>query len=230
MHWPMGKGPEFMPKRNPRKTQRHIYATNIKKLQRAGLIGDVDLRAKATPGIVRKLEKYKSVLVGKSSAVKAPDLATARRLRKTLGLGGTGTTIIVPREKGERYKVKASGEIVSTRPGYNKGETITKTVTRNFPLRPAKGKRLYYTVPAPKGGKRTTFASFDELLFYMSKYSLKFDDFQDRLEVEEITRGGRADKRRIKTMREERAAAVARYKRRGNKRKGDKRRKPRGKR
>lgn len=218
-----------MPKTVRGKTQRSIYIFNIKKLQRAGLIGKVDTRKKATPAIVQRLEKYRAVLVGKAQVVQAPDLATARRLRKTLGLKGSGKTIIVPKEKGEKYSLKKStGEIVSTRKGYRKGETIKKTLGSKFPAQPApnSNKRLYYTIPSGTRGasrlKRKTFHSFDEMLYYLSKYEVEFEDIEDRIEIEEVVKGGRKDKRELKRIHGERAAAQKRYAR-------AKRRKARGK-
>lgn len=209
-----------MVSKSPRAAQREIYRAQIKKLQRAGLIGPVDYRKKASPGIIRKLEKYKSVLVGKSAIVKAPDTATANRLRKSLGLKGSGKTIVIPKEKGERYGFqKSSGEIVSRRKGYNEGETIKKTLSKNFPAQPEphSNKRLYYTIPERTRGagklKRKTFGSFSEMLYYLSKYEVSFEDIEDRIEVEEITRGGQADKRRQKKIHDDRAAASARLKR-----------------
>ena len=210
-----------MAKRNSRQTQRDIYRINIKKLQRAGLIGDVDFRKKATPAIVRRLEKYKSVLVGKASVVQAPDLTTARNLRKTLGLKGSGKSIVIPREKGERYKLKKStGEIVSRRRGFNEGEIIEKTLGSRFPAPPPahSGRRLYYTIPERTRGagrlKRKTFGSFDEMLFYMAQYDIDFSSLEDRIEVEEITTGSRFDKLRQRKIHDERAAGIKRAKRR----------------
>jgi hypothetical protein len=207
-----------------KRMQRAIFRANVEKLQRAGLIGPVDFRKKASPSTIRKLEKYRSVLVGKSATVQAPDLATARRLRKTLGLKGTGKTIVIPKEKGERYAYqKTTGEIVSKRKGYNKGETIKKTLSKGFPAQPEPGKhkRLYYTVPERTRGagklKRKTFGSFNELLYYISKYDVRFEDLEDHIEIEEINIGGQADKRRQKKIHDERATAIAKYKR--NKRK-----------
>lgn len=223
----------IMATKNSRKTQRDIFKANIKKLQRAGLIGDVDFRKKADAATIRRLEKYKAVLVGKAAVVKAPDLATARRLRKTLGLQGSGKTIIVPKEKGEKYTLqKSTGEIVSTRKGYNPGETIKKTLSKGFPTKPpaSSNKRLYYTIPERTRGagklKRKTFGTFDEMLYYLSKYEVRFEDIEDRIEIEEITIGARKDKSRQKTIHDERAAATARYKRKRQRAAG-KQRKPR---
>jgi len=216
----------------PRKAQREIYRSNIKKLQRAGLIGKIDFRKKATPATIRKLEKYRAVMVGKASAVKAQDQKTAARLRKTLGLKGSGKTIIVPREKHERYEFqKSTGEIISTRPGYNKGEKIKKTLSKSFPAQPEAGsnKRLYYTIPARTRGagrlKRKTFSTFDEMLYYISKYDVSFEDIEDRIEIEEISRGSRTDKTRLKVIHDDRARAAAKLKRR-RKRKGPRPAKP----
>jgi hypothetical protein len=210
-----------MPKTNPKKTQRDIFKKNVEKLQKAGLLGPVDFRKKATPATIKRLEKYKSVLVGKASVVKAADVATAQRLRKTLGLKGSGKTLVIPREKGERYSLqKSTGEIVSTRKGYNEGETIRKTLGSKFPAHPPahSEKRLYYTIPERTRGagrlKRKTFGSFDEMLYYLSKYDVNFEDIEDRIEIEEIQKGGRKDKARQHKIHDEREAARKRYKRR----------------
>ncbi|MDE2020199.1 MAG: hypothetical protein KGJ13_07690 [Patescibacteria group bacterium] len=209
-----------MSKRVRRKTQHDIFVSNVKKLQRAGLIGKVDLRKKASPAIIRKIEKYRPLLRGKATVVVAPDTRTAARLRKTLGLKGSGKTIVIPKEKGERYRYqKTTGEIVSTRKGYAKGETIKKTLSKGFPAPPEKGsgKRLYYTIPERTRGagrlKRKTFGSFDEMLYYLSKYEVDFEDIEDRVEVEEVTKGSRKDKVRQKKIHDDSARAYRRYKR-----------------
>jgi hypothetical protein len=207
-----------MAKRNSRAAQRSIFKKNVEKLQRAGLIGKVDFRKKASPATIRRLEKYKSVLAGHAAAVQAPDLATARRLRKQLGLSGTGKTVVVPREKRERITFqKSTGEIVSNRPGYNPGEKIKKTFSNTFPVKPPPGsdKRLYYTIPARTRGagklKRRTFGSFDEMLYYISKYEVSFEEIEDRIEIEEITRGDTADVARQRKIHDEREVARKRY-------------------
>lgn len=209
-----------MSKRPARKTQRDIYKSNIKKLQRAGLIGKVNLSKKATPAIVRRLEKYRSVLIGKATTVKAPDEKTARRLRKTLGLKGSGKTIVVPREKHERYSFeKSTGDIVSKRKGYNEGEIIHKRLGQPFPAAPPdKNSRLYYTIPARTRGagalKRKTFSSFDEMLYYLSRYEVEFEDIENRIEIEEIKTGSTRDIKLQQKIHEEREAGRRRLKRR----------------
>jgi len=202
------------------KTQRDNTKANIKKLQAAGLLGPVDLRKKISPDVIRRMDKYRAVLTGKAAVVKAPDLATARKLRKTLGLTGSGKSIVVPKEKGETYRLrKSTGEIVSTRKGYNEGEIIHKTLGGKFPTKPApsSGKRLYYTIPERQRGlgklKRHTFGSFDEMLYYMSKYEIDFEDIEDRIEIEEVSTGSRKDKQRQKKIHDEREAGIRRAKR-----------------
>jgi hypothetical protein len=217
-----------MPKTNPRAAQRSIFKKNVQKLQRAGLIGKVDFRKKADAATIRRLEKYRSVLVGKSAVVKAPDLATAVRLRKTLGLKGSGKTLVIPKEKGEQYKYqKSTGEITSSRSGYLPGEKIKKTLGRQFPAAPEphSGKRLYYTIPERTRGvgriKRKTFSSFDEMLFYLSKYEINFEDIENRIEVEEVSSGSRKDKIRQNKIHEERERGRKRAKRKRSKKKKD---------
>ncbi|MDE2020109.1 MAG: hypothetical protein KGJ13_07225 [Patescibacteria group bacterium] len=210
-----------MAKRVRRKTQHDIFVSNIKKLQRAGLVGKVDFRKKATPALTSKIEKYRPLLRGKATAVVAPDSKTAARLRKTLGLKGSGKTIVIPKEKGERYRYqKSTGEITSTRKGYQEGQVIKKTLGKGFPAPPEKGgdKRLYYTIPERTRGagrlKRKTFGSFDEMLFYLSKYDVDFEDIEDRVEIEEVRKGSRKDKTRQKKIHDDRQAAYRRLKRR----------------
>jgi hypothetical protein len=220
--------------------QREIYHARVKKLQRAGLLGPVDFRKKATPAIVRTLEKYNSVISGKAATVQAGSAKDAARLRKTLGLKGSGKTIVIPREKGERFSFqKSTGEITSKRKGYVEGERIKKTLSKSFPAQPPTGsnKRLYYTIPERTRGagklKRKTFSSFNEMLYYLSKYDVNFEDIEDRIEVEEIIVDSRVDKVRMEKIRKDRAAASSRLKRKRRKetnRKAASQKKPRVKR
>lgn len=218
-----------MSSKSIKQAQRSQYKKNVQKLQRAGLIGDVDFRKKPSPATIKKIQRHRDILSGKATVVQVPDVKTAQRLRKTLGLKGSGKTLIVPKEKGERYSFqKSTGEIVSRRKGYNPGETIKKTLGDKFKVRPKDGK-LYYTIPERTRGagrlKRQTFASFDEMLYYLSKYEINFSDIEDRIEVEEIEKNSAKDKRLSKQIGGERAKAVARYKRR-NKRNAPKTKKP----
>lgn len=192
-----------------------VYRRNVRKLQRAGVIGKVDLRRKASPSTLKKFTQYKDLLTGHASAVKAPSTAQAKELRKKFGLRGAGTTVIVPKERGEKIRI-TRGEIKSTRPGYRPGEKISKTYGGKF-TRPTGPRRAYYTLPERRRGlgkiKRHTFASFDELLFYLSKYEIDFEEIEDYIEVEEVSEGGRKDKALAKTIAADRAAAYRRNKR-----------------
>lgn len=200
-----------MPSKNIKTAQRDLYKKNVRKLQRAGLLGEVDFRKKPTPETIRRIQKYSSVISGKASAVQAPDVKTAQRLRKQLGLKGSGKTLVIPREKGETYSYKKStGEVQSTRKGYLPGEKIKKTFGPKYLTPPEAGsnKRLYYTIPERTRGagrlKRRTFYSFDEMLFYMSKYDVRFEDIEDRIEIEEVQIGSDKDKSRLKKIHDDR--------------------------
>lgn len=213
-------------KRFARNAQRNFTKKKVEKLQRAGLLGDVDFRKPLPKTVIDRLHKYNSLITGKATAVKAPSVKEAARLRKTLGLKGSGRTIVVPKEKKEKYTYqKSTGEIVSTRPGYNQGETIKKTLGPKFVAKPepGSGKRLYYTIPERTRGsgrlKRKTFSSFDEFLFYLSAYDINFEDIEERLEVEEVRDNSAKDKRLKNKIHDEREKAAKRYKRRNARKK-----------
>jgi hypothetical protein len=206
------------------------YKRDIKKLQDAGLIGKVDLRKHATPAVKRTLDRYRSFLLGKESAVQAHTIKEARQLRRKFGLKGSGKTIVIPREKGERFNVTSKGEITSTRPNpANPDEKIKKTIGKTGAKRTG-NEKAYYTLPERQRGlgrvKRHTFASFDEMLYYLNAYDISFDDIEDFIEIEEVLPTSRRAKTLDKKIAEERHAAYLRRKRRGKKRKPKKRRKP----
>lgn len=205
-------------KRFAARAQRDFINKKVEKLQRAGLLGAVDTRKPLSKSVINRLHKYNDLVTGKATSVKAPSIKEAARLRKQLGLKGSGRTIVIPKEKKERYTYrKSTGEIVSKRPGYSEGETISKTLAPRQIQRPDANKRLYYTIPERTRGagrlKRKTFSSFDEMLYYIHKYDLRFEDIEDRLEIEEVTIGSRKDKQRKAKENAERNAAAARYRR-----------------
>lgn len=212
------------------KQARKNYASKIKKLQSAGLIGKVDTRKHASPATKRALEKYRSYLAGKESAVAASSIKEARALRRKYGLKGTGKTIVIPREKGEKFHVTKSGEITSVRPNpANPAERIKKTINKRGAKRTG-NEKAYYTLPERQRGlgrvKRHTFSSFDEMLYYLNAYEINFDDIEEYIEIEEVQPKSRRAKNLDKKIAEERHAAYLRRKRRGKKRKPKKRRKP----
>ena len=206
------------------------YKRKIEKLQKAGLIGKVDLRKHPSPSVQRTLERYKGFLAGKESAVHAATAKEARALRRKYNLKGSGNTIVIPREKGERFHVTKAGEITSTRANpANPDERIKKTIGARGAKRTG-NEKAYYTLPERKRGlgrvKRHTFASFDEMLFYLNAYEINFDDIEEFIEIEEVLPTSRRAKTLDKNIAEERHAAYERRKRRGKKRKPKKRRKP----
>ena len=180
--------------------QKRDYKSKIEKLQSAGLIGKVDLRKHATPATKRALEKYKGFLSGTESAVKAPDAKTARELRRKFGVKGTGKTIVIPREKGERFTITKSGELASTRPNPAQPRTKIKKVFGEKNIKPpGPNDRVYYTLPQRRRGgahlRRVTFASFDEMLFFLNNYDINFEDVEDYIEIETVSEGGSDDRR-----------------------------------
>jgi hypothetical protein len=172
--------------------QRREYKAKIKKLQDAGLIGKVDTRKHASPATKRILEKYKGFLAGRESAVNAPDAKTARELRRKFGFKGKGKTVIIPRERGERFRISKKGELTSERPNPIEPKTkIKKTFGEKTTSPPGPGERLYYTLPERRRGgtrlRRVTFASFDEMLYFLNNYDINFEDVEDYIEIEKVT-------------------------------------------
>jgi len=180
-------------------------------LQRAGLLSqNINVNRKPSKYVLSQFYKYKSVISGKQAAIQLPKASDAAELRRRIGEGGRGRIVIVPREKGERFRVTKTGEIKSTRQAY--GQRIEKTIGDKF-TPPKPGEKLYYTIPRRKRGlgslKRHTFSSFDEMLFYLSKYEIEFDDIEKYIEVERFAEGSRRQRQHQK----EYAFAVKKLKR-----------------
>lgn len=177
--------------------QREITARKIRKLQSAGLISkNINPNKKPSTLTLNKFHKYREVLSGKKAAFRVSTAAKAKELRDKIGEGGIGRTVIVPREKGEKFHVGKDDKITSTRNQY--GQKIHKVVGDKF-APPKPGERVYYTLPRRKRGlgqlKRRTFASFDEMLFYLTKYEIEFEDIEDYIETERVKEGSRTQKR-----------------------------------
>ena len=224
------------PSKVRRSAQQRNYASKIRKLQSAGLIGKVDLRKHASPATKRALAKYAGVLSGKESAVQAPDAKTARELRRKFGLSGTGKTVVIPREKGERFSISKSGTVTSVRPNpANKRQRIKKTLGEKTLRPPAENEHLYYVLPERKRGlgnlKRKVFSSFDEMLFYLQSYDINFEDIEDYVEIENVEEGSNRDqqlKTRITKDRQRRRAAKKRASKKKTKKKKSPPRKSKG--
>jgi hypothetical protein len=176
--------------------QRAITRAKIRRLQNAGLLSDrINANKKPSKYVLSQLYKYRGVISGRQAAVKVSTAAKAKEYRSRIGEGGQGRVVIIPREKGEKFRVTKTDEIKSTRRAY--GQTIAKTIGDKF-LPPRSGEKVYYTIPRRKRGtgqlKRRTFASFDELLFYLEKYEVEFEDIEDYIEVERFKEGSRKQK------------------------------------
>jgi hypothetical protein len=210
-------------------SQRAITRGKIKKLQRAGLVSArIDADKPPSKLLKAKFYKYRSILSGKSAAVKVSSAAKARELRGKIGYGGEGRAVIVPREKGERFKVGKNDTITSTRKAY--GATIEKKILGDKFAPPRAGEKLYYTIPKRRRGtasiKRTTFSSFDEMLYYLEKYEINFDDVEDYIEVERFKEGSRRERQeRGEYLKARRRLQKKRAKSKSKKRKGSSRRK-----
>lgn len=203
---------------------RRIYAAKVRKLQKAGLLKGVNPDKKPTPAVHGVFRKYQDLLTGRAAAVQAPTGEKARELRKRLGVRGSGKTLIIPREKGERITVTKAGIVKSHREAY--GQTIDKEIGAKI-APPAPGEKIYYTIPRRKRGlgmlKRHTFASFDEMLFYLEKYEVDFEDIEDYIETEKFREGSRKGKRLRKEYEKDRLASYKRAKRRERQRRKSRR-------
>lgn len=206
--------------------RKEIRAAAVKKLQRAGLLGKVDLRKRPTKTERSKVIKYKELISGRASVVRAPTKKDAAKLRGKFGLKGADKVLVIPREKGEKFKLTKTGELKSVREAF--GQTIHKTIGEKFSpnfKRPANAK-AYYTIPSRTRGagslKRRTFASFDELLYYLSKYEVSFEEIEDRIEIEEFEEGSPDEKALSEKIANERRAAIKRAARRKARRGGKK--------
>jgi hypothetical protein len=174
-------------------SQRAITRGKIRKLQRSGLISQrIDANKKPSQSTISKLYKYRGIISGRLAAVRVSSAKKAAEFRNRIGEGGAGRVVILPREKGERFRVTQKDEIKSTRKAY--GQVIEKTVGDKFSP-PKPGEKVYYTIPRRKRGlgelKRHTFSSFNELLYYLEAYEIDFEEIEDYIEVERFTDGSR---------------------------------------
>jgi len=170
----------------------------IRKLQRAGILSPkIDPTKKPSKYVLAKFDKYRGVLSGRQAAVRLSSEKKAAEYRRKIGEGGQGKTVLITREKGERFRV-VDDTIKSKRTAY--GQTIDKVVGDKFD-RPKTGEKVYYTLPRQSKGKifkRRTFASYDELLFFLNSSSgngYSFDDLKTYIEVERFKEGSRNAKR-----------------------------------
>lgn len=195
------------------------YVRKAKKLQKAGLLSSkLDLSVKPSSHTLNILYKYHDVVSGKAAVVKADTASQAADLRGKFHFKGRGKAVVIRREKGEKFRLTKSGEIQSTRPNpLNPSQKIQKTIGKGYQPRPDKGGRIYYTIPERTRGagkiKRRTFSSFDELLYYLEKYEINFEDMEDYIEVEEFVEGSPEQTRIAEKVSSERAKATKRYKR-----------------
>lgn len=170
------------------------YVAKVRKLQRAGLLKNIDVRKKPTPGVFAQFTKHKDILSGRVAPLRASSRTKAKEIRSKLGVKGTGTYVYIPREKGERVTITKAGKIKSKRTRY--GQTIEKEIGGKIEP-PKPGEKFYYTLPYRKRGltglARHTFASFDEMLFYLTRYEINFEDIEDYIEVEKVHDGSAKD-------------------------------------
>jgi hypothetical protein len=214
-----------MPSKSAQRAQAYIrsrHRRNVRRLVKAGLLEPSQTKDKAK--IRRTIIKYNDLLSGKATALKTNTKQQAAKLRGKLGLRGTSKTIVVPRHKGEKLKITKDAKIVGTREQY--GQTVHREVGKfKFDQTPKPGEKLYYTIPTRKRGagklKRHTFSSFDEMLFYLEKYEIDFEDIEDFIEVEHFKVGSKRQKQTQETLNTDRARAAKRLRRARKKNKRD---------
>lgn len=202
--------------------QRAITRGKIRKLQKAGILsGKIDADKPPSQFVKSQFYKYRSVISDKQAAVKLSSAKKAAELRNKIGEGGRGKIVIVPREPGEKFTVTKDDTIKSRRTQY--GQRIEKTIGDKFSP-PRAGEKVYYTIPRRKRGtgslKRRTFASFDEMLFYLTKYEIEFEDIEDYIEVERVHDGSRKQKQVAKEYNAARAKLLRKRKRKSRKPRG----------
>lgn len=204
------------PKSLSRETQK-LYRSRVKKLQTAGLLGKIDLRKAHDPKARRAILKYADYLSGTASAIKVKTEAQARELRKKYKALGTGSTVVIPKEKTEKVRINAKGEIISTRKNPIPGRGDIKKVKGSREVRaPKEGEQIYYTIPEHRRGLgkvvRHTFSNFDDMLEYLSKYDINFDDIEDFIETEYVKPASRKKTRLDKKISRERRKAYEKWK------------------
>lgn len=208
-------------KARARESQRR-YRRNVEKLQKAGLLGKINLRSKRDLSARRAIIKYREFLSGKVAAVKAPSPAAASHIKGKFKLKGRGQTVLIPREGKEKFTISKTGDISSVRTNpLNRSEKITRKYAGQGAKPPKDNERVYYTIRERRRGlgtlKRTTFAKFDDLLEYLAAYDLNWEDIEPYIETETININQRKAKGYDKTISEERRAGHKRWARRHKK-------------
>lgn len=142
--------------------------------------------------------KLSDVLKGKAAVI-TTTRTTARKYREA-GFKVRGNKIIVPKEKGERYKISKSGEITSTRRTLT-GQKVKKHVepskretVRDLPTHAPNGNRYQYAVPFKRGRdafERFRFPDKESLQHFMQPgYDKRYPDWLQYVELEEILPNG----------------------------------------
>lgn len=190
---------------------RSRHRRNVRRLLKTGLLSKADAKNKTI--VRRTIIKYNDLLSGKATALKTPTKQAAQKLRGKLGLRGKGETVIVPRHKGETLKITKDSKIIGKREQY--GQVVEREVGKfKFDRTPKPGEKLYYTIPSRQRGagklKRRTFSSFDEMLFYLEKYEVNFEDIEDYIEVEHFKAGSKRQKEVQDVLNKDRAKAAKR--------------------
>lgn len=174
--------------------QRAITRGKIRKLQRAGLLSrEVNPNKPPSRYVKSQLYRYRGVIVGKQAAVKVSSSEKAAQLRERLDATGRGKTIVLPRQKGQRFRVTRGDVIKSTIEEF--GQRVETTVGEKFGAPPQPGERVYYVLPRRRRGqehlRRTVFSSFAEMMKSLESYHIDVNDVKDYIEVVRTKPGSR---------------------------------------
>lgn len=166
----------------------------LRKLRDLGIIKRVDLRKLPTRKQRRLIRKYDAVVKGRAVVLKPKNPKSYRNVFKV-----SGKNVIVPRAKGDRWRLNKAGKITRSRKTAGRSSTATMEPASNV-RRPSKGKapRVAYAIPFGRSGGGVEwyrFPTYDALkkflAEYESKYRRKYKNADDYILVEELQRGWR---------------------------------------
>lgn len=141
-----------------------------KELKSKGLFSKrTSLRGKVTKAQERQIRKYQNVVMGNAKIFTAPK-KDAARLRKLYGLTGSGETIIVPKNKGDKISFNKKNSEITIK--NKRGKRVYSPDFQSRPI-PA-GQRLFYTLEFARGGdtEKYRFEDYEMLEKFMHEYEV----------------------------------------------------------
>lgn len=167
------------------------FRSDAAKLKRAGLLSsDVDIRSlQPSDALKRKIRKYRDVVDGKATTVKARSPRAAKVAASRAGFQSQGALIVVPKHRGMRPRydrgyVKASGTTFGQRIHqiYVKPGNI-----KDLPA-PHEGHYYVYKVPFAQYNDFQQFSSLESYERYRDDYHRRnrYLDMDERVIIEEV--------------------------------------------